>query len=100
MATRLVNPAHERVTGVPAARSREPNSYVAATHPDDQARQTEFHQRLYRGEIDHFSMEKRYLHADGTLVWALLTTYLFRDPVAGEVQEVTTLVDIVEEVAG
>ena len=59
VATRLVNPAHERVTGVPAARSREPNSYVAATHPDDQARQTEFHQRLYRGEIDHFSMEKR-----------------------------------------
>jgi PAS domain S-box-containing protein len=93
-ASRLVNPAHERITGVSIARSRDTANYVAATHPDDRALQQELEQKLYRGEIDHFSMEKRYVHADGAIVWAMLTMHLFRDPVTGEAQEVTTLVDL------
>ncbi len=92
--TRLVNPAHERITGVPAARSRDSANYIAATHPEDRGRQNVLLAQLYRGEIEKFAMEKRYVHADGMTVWALLTTHLYHDPIAGEAQEVTTLVDI------
>ena len=92
--TRLVNAAHERITGVPAAMCRNTANYVAASHPDDRDRQHQEEARLYRGEIEYFSMEKRYVHPDGRIVWAMLTMHLYRDPVTAEAQEVTTLVDI------
>jgi len=95
-ASRLVNAAHERITGVPEARSHDTANYIAATHPDDREAQRAQQQRLYRGEIDYFSLEKRYVHADGTIVWAMLSMHLYRDPVTGEAQEITTLVDITD----
>ena len=94
--SRVVNPAHERITGVPAAKSRDTTNYVSATHPEDRARQRVLEDRLYAGEIDHFSMEKRYIHPDGHIVWAMITMHLHPDPVTGDVQQVTTLVDIDE----
>jgi PAS domain S-box-containing protein len=94
--TRLVNPAHERITGVPAARSRDTANYVAVSHPDDRPKQQELQARIYRGEIDQFSMEKRYLHPDGRTVWAVLTMHAYRDPATGMMQEVNTVVDITE----
>ncbi len=94
--TRLVNPAHERITGVPASKSHDTENYVAATHPADREVQRVLRERLYRGEIDHFLLEKRYIHSDGAVVWAVLTSHLFRDPVTSEVQEITTLVDITD----
>lgn len=94
--TRLVNAAHERITGVPAAQSRTTANYVAATHPEDRERQRQLETQLYRGDIDHFSMEKRYVHPNSRVVWAMLTMHLFRDPVTKEIQEVTTLVDLTE----
>ena len=95
-ASRLVNAAHERITGVPAAKSHDTENYVAATHPDDRGPQRAQQLRLYRGEIDFFSLEKRYVHPDGLVVWAMLSMHLYRDPVTGEAQEITTLVDITE----
>ncbi|MFA5058903.1 MAG: response regulator, partial [Opitutaceae bacterium] len=95
--TRIVNPAHESITGVPAARSKDTSNYVAVSHPDDRAKQDALMDKLYRGEIDHFSMEKRYLHPGGGVVWAVLTMHLFKDRSTGAVQEVTTVVDITEQ---
>jgi len=92
--TRLVNSTHERITGVPASHSRISANYVAATHPDDRERQRVFQEKIDRGEIDNFSMEKRYVHPDGAIVWALLTLHRYHDPVSHEAQTVTTLVDI------
>jgi two-component system cell cycle sensor histidine kinase/response regulator CckA len=92
--TRVVNLAHERITGVTVDRSRDTANYVAATYPDDRETQRVLQERLYRGEISHFEMEKRYLHANGSVVWAMLTMHLYRDPVTGENREITTLVDI------
>ncbi len=94
--TRLVNPAHERITGVSASRSHDTANYVAATLPEDRAAQDVLMRRLYRGEIDHFSLEKRYVHANGSVVWAMLSMHLYRDPVTGEPQEITTLVDLTD----
>jgi PAS domain S-box-containing protein len=95
--TRIINPAHESITSVPAALSKDTNNYVAVSHPDDREKEQVLADRLYRGEIDHFSMEKRYLHPNGGVVWAVLTMHVFKDNATGEVQEVTTVVDITEQ---
>ncbi len=95
-ATRVVNPAHERITGVGAEARHDTERYVLATHPDDRAQQAKSVGRLYRGEIESFSMEKRYVHANGRVVWALFNMYLMRDAETGRVQEVTSLMDITE----
>ena len=94
--TRLVNSAHERITGVSAAESRNTENYVRASHPEDREKQQRLADQLYRGEINEFSMEKRYIHRDGSVVWAVLTMHTHHDPTTGAVQEVTSLVDITE----
>ncbi len=94
--TRLVNKAHVRITGVSVEKSRDTANYVAVSHPDDREMQQLLMERLYRGEIEQFSMEKRYVHPNGKLVWALLTMHAYRDPVSGEMREVNTIVDITE----
>lgn len=94
--SRVVNPAHEQITGVRVENSRDTSNYISATHPDDRVRQRGFEERLYGGEIDHFSMEKRYVHPDGKTVWALLTMHLYVDPITRDFQQVSTLVDIDE----
>lgn len=43
------------------------------THPDDIEQDTLLAGRLARGEIASYSMEKRYLRSDGTVVWTSLT---------------------------
>ena len=95
--TRIVNPAHESITGVPAALSKDTGSYTAMTHPEDREKQQMLTDKLYRGEVDHFSIEKRYVHPNGGLVWAAYTMHLFKDHSTGEAQEVTTIVDITEQ---
>ncbi len=94
--SRLVNPAHIRITGVSQERSRDTENYVRATHPDDREKQRVEQGRLYRGEIDRFSIEKRYIHPDGRVVWAAYSMHGYRDPAMAEVREVTTIVDITE----
>jgi len=49
------------------------------THPDDLARQDELAAALHRGEGNGFSLDKRYLHRDGSLVWGSLTVVVLRD---------------------
>jgi len=52
------------------------------------------HAQLLAGEVDHYTIEKRYLHAEGTVRWAALTVRLFHVVKTGEVQEISTTVDI------
>ncbi|HEV8072628.1 MAG TPA: CHASE domain-containing protein, partial [Opitutaceae bacterium] len=96
--TRLVNNAHMRITGVgrEAAQS-DPAAYRKVTHPEDQAKQDELTARVERGEINVFSLEKRYVRPNGEIVWALLTARRFPDLRTGQIHEVTTIVDITEE---
>jgi PAS domain S-box-containing protein len=94
--THMVNTAHTRITGVPFARRHEVTLYALATHPEDNLRQQEVTARLQRGEIDRFSIEKRYMHPDGEVVWAILNVQIISDPVTGERQQIASLVDITE----
>ena len=49
------------------------------THPDDVARNVELFDRMHAGEFDHFSMEKRFICKDGSLLWVNLTSSMVRD---------------------
>lgn len=94
--TFLVNPAHERITGISAADSLTPGIFLRATHPEDRARQIALSEAFEHNEGSEYSVEKRYVHPDGRVLWAVLTERRFVDPASGKAQTVTTLADITE----
>jgi PAS domain S-box-containing protein len=94
--TRIINPAHTRITGVTKEQSHDFQNYLNATHPDDWEKQRVQEARVHGREIDSFSMQKRYFRADGRVVWGLYTMHGFYDPLTNLQQELTTLVDITE----
>jgi diguanylate cyclase (GGDEF)-like protein/PAS domain S-box-containing protein len=49
------------------------------THPDDLDADLSHLQKLIRGEIETYRMEKRYLHRDGREIWILLSVSAVRD---------------------
>ena len=49
------------------------------THPDDLEKSWARVQSLLAGELSTYSMEKRYLRKDGSLVWVEITISLRRD---------------------
>ncbi len=73
-----VNPKLCDILGYTAAELRQ-RTFQDITHPDDLATDLEHMQRLLRGEESTYSLEKRYLHKDGTATWARLTVSLMRD---------------------
>ncbi len=48
-------------------------TFVEITHPDDVEPDLANMERLLNGEITKFSMEKRYICKDGSIVWVMLT---------------------------
>ena len=48
-------------------------TYNNVTHPDDVQESKDQITRMIAGEIRSFTIEKRYLHKDGSIVWANLT---------------------------
>jgi PAS domain S-box-containing protein len=53
--------------------------YQDITHSDDLGLDVESATRLLAGEIDHYRLEKRFVHKQGHAVWALLAVSLVRD---------------------
>ncbi len=95
--TRIVNAEHLRVSGVTAAEARaQPEIYQQRTHPDDARRQEELVARMRAGEIDHFTIDKRYVHPDGSIIWVRLLRRIYRDHAGQPAQELNALVDITE----
>ncbi len=65
------------------------------THPEDLDADLQFMRRLVAGEIGScYSMEKRYLRKDQTLVWANLTVSLVRDAADEPLYFVSVVEDI------
>ena len=66
------------------------------THPDDIAKNQLLTDQLVRGEIETFQLEKRYLHKDGSVVWAHLNASIVGDDVEIPRFRVTMIEDISE----
>jgi PAS domain S-box-containing protein len=64
------------------------------THPDDRAASRDRRARLLGGDADVRRIEKRYVRADGSIVWVEVTSTLVRDPDGTPVYTVAHIEDI------
>lgn len=90
-----VNRALCQIVGYSAAELAQ-MSFQDITHPDDLASDLAHMRDLLAGEIDHYQVEKRYLHQQGHIVWALLTVALVRDREGAPRYFVSQIQDITE----
>ncbi|MGY6501842.1 MAG: diguanylate cyclase domain-containing protein [Acidimicrobiales bacterium] len=86
-----VNPAFAEITGYSVDELLELD-FAAITHPDDLDADLANVQRLRRGQIRSYRMEKRYLHRAGHAVWVELR-------VSGAYDEVGTLTHFISQIA-
>lgn len=70
-------------------------TFKDVTHPDDIDADLEYVKRTLAGELDTYSMEKRYLHASGESVWVNLTVSLIRN----HEQEPQYFVSVIEDIS-
>jgi PAS domain S-box-containing protein len=72
-------------------------SILDITYADDIATDTSYATQLLSGEIDHYQMTKRYIHKNGSIVWAHITVSLVRDAQKNPVHFVSEVEDISEK---
>lgn len=75
-----VNARFCEIIGLTPQEAADITNVYRITHPDDLQEQERLTADLYAGRRDQFSMEKRYRHADGSMVWGNLTIVVLRDP--------------------
>lgn len=90
-----VNRAMCRITGYDEA-ALLATTYQAITHPDDLDVDTAQADRMLRGEIDYYELEKRYVRPDGGHVWVMLSVSLVHDDVGAPLYFVCQVQDITE----
>lgn len=98
----LVNPAYCKITGY-SQEELVQMTWQDVTHPDDIADDLVQMQRLLAGEIQEFSLEKRYIHKTGAIVWVNLTSSAVRDSdrqtkyTVGIIEDITDRVRVEDE---
>lgn len=74
-----VNQRFCELIGLTAQEARDIENVRRATHPDDWAVQAKLTREIYDGKRDRFTIDKRYIHRDGQVVWTTLTVVVLRD---------------------
>lgn len=92
---RQVNSAVTRLTGYTEAELLG-MTFQDITHPDDLDADLEQVEALLAGKIDSYQMEKRYLTADGAIVWVLLAGSLVRSEDGSPLYFIAQIQDITE----
>ena len=69
------------------------------THPADLGADLDLFERLLAGEIDHYQLEKRYLHLDGHAVWINLTVAVARDADGRAAHAISVVEDVSDKKA-
>ena len=70
-------------------------AWTEFTHPDDVAHNLRQTARLRAGDLDTFTIEKRFIAKDGSVKWGQLSSSMVRDAVTGEP---TYTIGIVEDI--
>jgi PAS domain S-box-containing protein len=73
-----------------------PMTFQDITHPDDLDADLELVNQVLVGEIPGYSMEKRYFHADGHVVWINLSVSAVRDPAGAPLYFISQIEDVTE----
>ncbi|HEX8669247.1 MAG TPA: PAS domain S-box protein [Allosphingosinicella sp.] len=68
------------------------------THPDDRARECEKFEAQVKADVDHYHIQKRYLRADGEVIWVEVTSSTVRDSAGGFAYGVRMIQDVTERV--
>ena len=63
-----INPAFEFITGRTRDELRQ-LGWAAITHPDDLDHNLQYYKRFQAGEIDEYTLDKRLIRPDGSLIW-------------------------------
>src|SRR6187397_2598672 len=71
-------------------------TFTDITYPDDIEADWTYARRLLAGNINTYTMEKRYSRKDGSLVWINLTVSLLRDPAGFPQHFISIIQDITE----
>jgi PAS domain S-box-containing protein len=66
------------------------------THPDDQENSLKNMHKTLSGEINHYHLEKRYIHKQGQVIWVLLSISLVRNNDNGPLYFISQIQDISE----
>ncbi len=74
-------------------------TFQEITHPEDLEKDVQYVERILSGEIDHYQMEKRYIHAEGHYVWAILSVSLTTDSETGRPMFISQIQDITDRKA-
>ena len=69
-------------------------TFIEITHPEDVARSLALVEQLQTGQIDRFSIEKRYLCKDGSFVWTKTTVC----PIRREGAKTTSCIAVIEDI--
>jgi PAS domain S-box-containing protein len=76
------NVANQRfceLVGLSPEEARDIENLRRASDPAEWARQQELTEEIYAGKRSSFTLEKRYTHRDGRIVWGNLTVVILRD---------------------
>jgi PAS domain S-box-containing protein len=71
-------------------------NWVQLTHPDDIAANEVLFKQALRGEIDDYTMDKRYLRKDGHIVYTCIATRCIRHP-DGSINYLLTMIQDITE---
>lgn len=93
-----VNEALCRMTGYSEAELQK-MGFPEITHPDDLEADIKQAKQLEAGEIDQYSMEKRYIKKDGEELWIQMTVRLIRDEEERPLYYIPMMEDISERKA-
>jgi PAS domain S-box-containing protein len=69
-------------------------TFQEITYPEDLAADLEYVRQILAGEIDRYSMEKRYIHKDSSVIWVNLTVSLVPHELRGEEHFIAVVEDI------
>jgi diguanylate cyclase (GGDEF)-like protein/PAS domain S-box-containing protein len=72
-------------------------SFQDITHPDDLDLDLQYVQKMIRGELETYRMEKRYIHKNGMVIWVLLSVSLVYDKNGTPLHFISQIIDITEQ---
>ncbi|GAK60638.1 multi-sensor hybrid histidine kinase [Candidatus Vecturithrix granuli] len=71
-------------------------TFQQLTYPEDLERDLNYVRQMLAGEIETYTMEKRYIHKNGGIVWGLLAVSLVRDEAGAPLYFISQIEDITE----
>jgi PAS domain S-box-containing protein len=71
-------------------------SFMDITHPDDVRADVELADRLFKGEIPYYRLQKRYMKKNGEIIWINLTASMLHGPDGEPLHGLAMIEDVTE----